>query len=135
MSDGRGLFGDFLVYYMRMSIALFQQVLLQILGEAVTGPVWWYTGGVRHVSRWMREQAIRTWYRLAIGLWMRNILVPMFGQYDWQGRIISFFIRLFQIVARMIAFVFALVWFSLLVLAWCAAPIVVLYGIFAPIFS
>lgn len=118
-----------------MSIALFQQVILQLVVEAVTGPVWWYTGGVVHMMRWMREQSIRTWYRLAIGLWIRNILVPMFGQYDWQGRIISFFIRLFQIVARMIVFVLALLWYAVLVLAWCAAPLVVLYGILVPIFS
>jgi hypothetical protein len=117
-----------------MSIGLFQQVLLQLLAEAVTGPVWWYVGGLKRVLQWMRDQAIRTWYQLAIGLWMRNIMVPMFGQYDWQGRIISFFIRLFQIVVRMIGFVFALLWYTLLVVVWCAVPLVVLYGIATSLF-
>ncbi|MEK7647754.1 MAG: hypothetical protein AAB384_01805 [Patescibacteria group bacterium] len=117
-----------------MSIALLQHVVQLLLVEAITGPVWWYTGGLAFMLRWMRERSARTWYRLAISLWMRNIMVPMFGQYDWQGRIISFFIRLFQVIARCIVFGFAAVWYAVVVLLWCVAPLAVLYFIFAPLF-
>ncbi len=118
-----------------MSIALLQHVLQLLLVEAITGPVWWYTSGLHWMIRWMRDRAARTWYQLAISLWLHNIMVPMFGQYDWQGRIISFFIRLFQVIARTIAFVFALLWYFFVVVVWCVAPLFVLYCIFAPLFS
>jgi len=40
---------------------------------------------------------------LAIGVWTKNIFVPMFGMHDWQSRIISFFMRVVQIIGRSIA--------------------------------
>ena len=58
---------------------------------------------------------------LAIGVWTKNIFVPMFGMHDWQSRIISFFMRVVQIIGRSIALciltviiVFALVLYVLI---------------------
>ena len=39
---------------------------------------------------------------LAIKVWIKNIFVPMFGMHDWQSRIISFFMRVVQIIGRAI---------------------------------
>jgi hypothetical protein len=33
-------------------------------------------------------------------VWWKYLLVPMYGEYSWQGRIISFFVRLLQGIIR-----------------------------------
>ncbi len=125
----------FLLYYScTMHVLLFQKIVTAVLREAVTGPIWWYTHGLLRMLTWWQERSRLLWHRLSIGLWARNILVPMFGQYDWQGRIISFLIRLAQIIFRSIGYGFAVIFFACGILLWLVAPLVVLYGLFAPLF-
>lgn len=118
-----------------MPALLFQKILTTLLREAVTAPVWWYTHGLLHMLAWWSERSRLLWHRLSVGLWARNILVPMFGQYDWQGRVISFLIRLAQIIFRSIGYGIAVIFFGGAVGAWIGAPILVFYGLFAPLFS
>ena len=66
--------------------------------------LWWYTKGVGVLFRGAMASAQRQAVVFAVGVWVKNLFVPMYGQYDWQGRIISFFVRLMQIIARSIAF-------------------------------
>lgn len=63
-------------------------------------PVWWYTRGLLLVGRWVLRawaQANRT---LGFSVWVRNLFVPMYGETDWTGRLISFFVRAFMVCAR-----------------------------------
>src|SRR3989338_9000983 len=90
--------------------------------DIVRFPVWWYTSGM-----------IRTWSifisslrdaneSLGATLWAKNILQPMFAQYDLSGRIISFFMRLFQIIIRFLALaVWGVILFSLVII-WALLP-------------
>lgn len=72
--------------------------------DVIFFPIWWYTKGIVYVLEKITYSARRQSALLAIDLWVKNIFVPMYGQRDWQGRIISFFIRLLQIVARSVAY-------------------------------
>lgn len=67
--------------------------------------------------------------RLAPGIWLANIFVPMFGQFDWQGRIVSFFMRVVQVVVRTGVLAIWLVVCLLLFFSWFVIPVVVIYGI------
>lgn len=61
------------------------------------------------------------------GLWLKNIFVPMFGQTDWQGRIMSFFMRLVNVIGRSIAlFIWIFIIFCLFFL-WVLFPLFVLF--------
>lgn len=77
--------------------------------DIVLFPVWWYTAGIAHMFGQLVYSAKKQAAFFAVGLWVKNLFVPMYGQYDWQGRIISFFVRLMQIVARSVAYVLWLV--------------------------
>ncbi len=79
------------------------------LKDIVAFPVWWYSKGIVYMLEQLLLSARRQAAFLAVGLWVKNLFVPMYGQYDWQGRIISFFVRLMQIVARSVAYVLWLV--------------------------
>jgi hypothetical protein len=47
----------------------------------------------------------------------------MFGQYDWQGRIISFFMRVVQIIARSILLCFWIVFSAAVFIVWIIVPL------------
>jgi hypothetical protein len=66
---------------------------------------------------------------LAPGLWLANLFVPMYGQFDFQGRVISFLVRLVQIIVRIFGLFLWLIFCSILFLIWLALPIVVFYGL------
>ncbi len=110
-----------------MNIVVIQRVLFALVLDALTGPVWWYSAGALHAFRWYTDHAKSFWQTLGVGLWIKNLFVPMFGQFDWQGRIISFFIRLFQIVIRSIGYVLYMIVLSTLFVLWFVAPVAVVY--------
>ena len=118
-----------------MSVALLQKLFFHFLREAVTGPLWWYTEGVLFILHWWRRKSRTIWHRLDITRWMRNVLVPVFGQYDWQGRLVSVIIRVAQIIGRTIAYCFAMIFVTIVVIAWMLVPIGVLWLLFAPMFN
>ena len=75
----------------------------------------------------MTRRVAGTWRSLGLPLWIKNLFTPMFQQYDVMGRLISFFMRLVQIIGRIIAFLILDFLYSLLFLAWIVAPIVLIY--------
>ncbi len=78
---------------------------LDLVGGILRWPLWWYTQGLAFMVRWA-VGTIKGYSRtLAIRVWIKNIFVPMFGMYDWQSRLISFFMRVVQIIGRSIALV------------------------------
>ena len=86
-----------------MLILVVEQLFLDIFLDVIFFPIWWYSTGAAYWGRRIWAFVRGGNERLAPGLWLRNIFVPMYGQYDWQGRLISFFMRVVQVVARSVA--------------------------------
>lgn len=108
---------------MNSKIALFVALFLNFLYF----PIWWYSVGLfkfaKKVFLFWQQRALS----LAILVWIKNLFVPMYGQADFVGRMISFFIRLIQIIFRSVILLFWLV-ISLIALAfWLLIPIVIAY--------
>lgn len=117
-----------------MPIIIFQRLLLEAVLDIVYFPLWWYSAGLARAARRGGERFRQGNSRLAPGLWLKNIFVPMYGQFDWQGRIISFFMRLAQVIGRSVALgVWGVVCFMLW-LAWLAWPVVLGYGLISSLF-
>ncbi len=113
---------------MCMTILILQRLFLEAILDIFYFPIWWYTKGALHVLRWCFNLLKLGNENLAPGLWLANLFVPMFGQFDWQGRIVSFLMRLVQIFARTVALA---VWLNLclvLFLGWLALPVLVFWG-------
>ena len=111
-----------------MFFLVFQRIFFEAVLDALYFPVWWYTAGAKHALIWCYGALKSGNAALAPGLWLRNIFVPMFGQYDIEGRIISFFMRFFQVIGRGIALAVWLVACVILFAAWLALPLVVVIG-------
>jgi len=104
---------------------IFQEILVDIFYF----PIWWYSHGLKKIFYWFSDFIKQANQEFALGLWIKNLFVPMYGQNDWQGRLVSFFVRLGQIIAR--AFM-VLAWFLvglLIVMLWVWAPVMIVWQI------
>ena len=106
---------------------------LKLLGKSMKDifffPVWWYTSGLFQFLLKIKEFIVNRERGLALSVWIKNIFTPMFGQNDWQGLLISFFIRLVQIIFRTIVMIFWLLVALILICIWLALPILIIYQI------
>ena len=98
-------------------------VLHEILIDIVYWPIWWYTKGAQSAFKKMFNTILQGNEELGLTLWVKNIFRPMFGQYDWQGRLISFFMRLFQIIIRFIILCFWIIFSVIIFFIWMILPL------------
>lgn len=111
------------------------QIILKTLAEIIYFPIWWYSFGLVEIIKKGWRFFIERERALGFRVWLKNILVPMYGQYDMAGRIISFFIRLVQVIARGIFLIFWLVLVIASILLWLAVPIFLFIALFFQIGS
>lgn len=99
-----------------------QQLLWEALGDLFYFPLWWYTLGAFRVGTWCFSLLQIGNSELEPGLWLRNIFVPMYGQHDIEGRLISFVMRVVQIILRTFALAVWLAFCLLLFFGWLLLP-------------
>lgn len=104
-------------------------MVVDLAGGLVSAPLFWYGRGAGDAARYCKRLIVAQAARGGVGVWLRNLFVPMFGQRDAIGIIISFFVRLFQIIIRGVALVLWSVLVGFLFLAYLAAPIAIVVGI------
>lgn len=78
----------------------FGKTLLQVVWDFAYFPLWWYSAGLLNIIKKIGNFYLNQEKSLAFSIWLRNIFTPMYGQYDFSGRLISFFIRFVQIIFR-----------------------------------
>ncbi len=112
-------------------MTLFFQTLRVVVGATIADflytPIWWYGRGLLKQFQGVGGSLASRYEAFAIDVWAKNLLVPMYGQYDVGGRIISFFVRLVQIIGRGIALV---IWAAVLLIwlmAWVLVPVGIVY--------
>lgn len=91
-------------------------------------PIWWYTEGIRSVGAWAAGSIRRRETAVGLWVWAKNIFVPMYGQRDWQGRLVSFLFRVVFLVVRLFLMLGWVIWILTLTLAYCLWPIGAIAG-------
>jgi len=105
------------------------KIIVEIIWDIIRFPLWWYSRGLMEVSQGLLNFLRNREKALALFVWVKNIFKPMYAQRDWQGILISFFMRLIQIIIRGLIMVFW-IFFSLAVLCfWLVLPLLVIYEI------
>jgi len=114
---------------MTLSSAIFDfsKVIGQLFTDLLYFPFWWYTKGLAKVIRWAEKYLAARLQANGLLVWLKNIFVPMYGQTDWAGILISFLTRVVQIIVRSIMMLFWLVLTIIVVMIWLIAPIIVIY--------
>jgi len=105
-------------------------VTIEIIGDILYFPIWWYTRGAKKSFLFFWNEIVATQKGLGVGIWIKNLFRPMFAQADWQGKIISFLMRVAQIIIRSIALVFWTVILLVAFFAWLVLPIFIIYQIY-----
>jgi hypothetical protein len=82
------------------------KIIFEIARDIIYFPLWWYSRGLFNLLLGVRDFLVDKQKSLALLVWIKNIFKPMYGQYDWQGFLISFFVRLVQIIFRSIFMLF-----------------------------
>ena len=105
-------------------------VVVDLVGSVVFFPVWWYTRGMVRMAAYCGRTVANTYVNFGIGIWIKNLFTPMFGQRDITGRLISFFMRLMAILYYSVVLLCLSVVMLLLFLVWLALPVFVGYEFF-----
>ena len=115
MSNNIGLYGG--------------KIGLDLLRDIIYFPIWWYSRGLKQLLIKLKDFLINKEKSFALFVWIKNIFRPMYSQYNWQGMLISFFVRLVQIIFRGIIMIFWLIFSLAILLFWLFLPILVIYEI------
>ncbi len=114
-------------FVLRLFFIVFRETIVDFLFF----PVWWYTKGVFRIGKTIGRAIARRQRSLALGLWIANLFKPMYGQEDWQGKIISFFFRLLILFWRTILFFIWLACMAVVFFLYLLLPALAIYGIIA----
>lgn len=110
------------------------KIFTDVIKDILYFPFWWYSRGTLEVARGLFNFLATREKSLALFIWIKNIHRPMYGQSDWQGMLISFFMRLIQIIFRSAILFFWLIISLALLLLWIIFPILAIYGIYFQLF-
>lgn len=108
----------------------FRYIIVRTLLDLLYAPVWWYTKGAVFIFQQLVRISLKTARQLAIRVWIQNLFTPMFQQYDWQGRLISFFMRILQIIFRTLFFLVLWCVYLLVFIAWFVVPLLIVYNLY-----
>lgn len=92
-------------------------------------PIWWYTVGLKKRFLEFIQGMGRLYHNLALKLMITHIFKPMYGEKDWKGRLISFFMRLIILISRLFLFILGFLYRIFLLVLWFILPIISVYQI------
>lgn len=101
--------------------------LLSVVWHFIYWPLWWYSSGFLLVLKFTGQRIALAWKGLALDVWLLNIFVPMYGQFDAASRAISFIIRVIQIVLRFAIMVVISLLILLIPLIYLGLPVLAVW--------
>lgn len=105
------------------------KIIVELIGDILYFPLWWYARGMTLFAGKLLAILSDRQKSLALWVWIKNIHRPMYGQYDWQGMLISFFMRLIQIIFRSFVMLIWLIIILAIFITYLILPIFVFYEI------
>ena len=103
------------------------KLLTETIKDILFFPLWWYSRGLIQLVSGLKRFLINREKGLAFFIWVKNFFKPMYGQSDWQGRLISMGMRFFMIIFRGLALLFWLIFCVFIFLLWLALPVLAVF--------
>jgi hypothetical protein len=100
-------------------------IFIDLVGDFLYFPLWWYSGGVKRVLIFIQEKEKDIFYALGLHIWLKVLFKPMYADYSFSGRLISFFMR---IIILSVDLVVVMIWSAFLIL-------ILLVWLFLPVFA
>lgn len=98
-------------------------LVTDVFGSVLKFPLWWYGEGTVRVASWIMRTLTFRWRSYGFVIWIQNIFVPMYGQYDWAGRLVSFVMRIVVLVGRGIGYCVEALAYLFLFCLYLVAPV------------
>lgn len=108
----------------------FLRLVLGLVFDAIYFPVWWYSRGMVQIMKGLGNMIANEEKSLALFVWVKNLFRPMYGVRGWDGYLVSFAVRLVQIIVRSIALIVWMIFALALLIVWLVFPILVISQIF-----
>ena len=108
----------------------FKFVTFNVVGDFLYFPIWWYSIGLQARFNFLVKQTQAANRRSALLLWLKNMLVPMYGYYDFTSRIISLVMRLVLLVFKMAVFLIWFIFHLIIFLIYFLLPPAIIFMIF-----
>lgn len=108
--------------------------LLEFSGKLLYFPIWWYSLGLFKRAKSLLLFIKDKEKELGFSVWLKNIFVPMYGQRDITGRLISFMIRFFQVIFRGIILLIWIILSFFMFLLWIFFPVALFFALVFQIF-
>lgn len=104
-------------------ISLIKLIFSETIGSILQFPFWWYTEGFLEAMRWCMRGLRYRWDSAGLALWMKNFFVPMYGQYDIAGRLVSVVMRFVVLIGRIIGLCVEAFGYGVILLIWLFLPV------------
>ncbi len=105
------------------------KIIAELIRDIIYFPLWWYSRGLVLTTKGLIEFLAARQKSLGLLVWVKNIHRPMYGQRDWVGKLISFFMRLIQVIVRSIIMLFWVAVVFIFLCFWLALPPLVIIEI------
>jgi len=103
------------------------------LGEIILDflyfPIWWYSRGLLNILKWTGRNIKMGAKSLGLGIQLRYLFKPMYGDYSKTGRLISFFARLIKLILYLVVMLIWLVILLAVLVWWTGFPVFIFYNI------
>ena len=106
------------------------RIIADLVREVLGFPVWWYTRGLALLANKIIDFLGDSFKALNLAVWLKNLFVPMYGQRDIVGWLVSFFMRLTQIIFRGVGWLFLMVVCLIIACLWLLLPPLITWQIF-----
>jgi len=117
-------------------IATLKYIAVEIIWDVIYFPIWWYSKGLMRVINYCIESAtFHVNRRMALGIWIKSMFKPMYGDYTREGRIISIFMRFVVLIWKLVSAVLWLVLLFIIFILWIALPLLIIYFILYQIYD
>lgn len=110
-------------------ITSLKYVAKDLIGDFLYWPFWWYSKGLLNTIKFSFQSIKNQQEALGVNIWIKNIFTPMYGQYDWEGRLISFIIRLLQIIFRTFLLIIWMILSLIPIIIWVILPVIIIVQI------
>jgi hypothetical protein len=98
------------------------KIIVELVGSILYFPLWWYSRGLLLTIKGLNNFIIEREKGIGLSIWVKNLFKPMYGQRDWVGKAISFFMRLVQIIVRSLIMLFWIMLALLFLAFWVLLP-------------
>jgi len=106
---------------------MYNLFFIDILKSIVYFPLWWYGRGFLRSARNLKEDLYYYWAKLGVGIWIKYWFVPMYGQRDFWGRVVSILMRTFNIIGRLLVYIVYFIFFVSVFLLKLFLPIILIW--------